>query len=186
MVLDLLLKTEALQDGHFLLSSGRHSNRYCQCAKLLSYPQYAEKVCKDLATKLRDLNIDIVVGPAMGGIIVAYELARQLGARAMFTERVDNIMCLRRGFDLKEKQRVLICEDVVTTGKSTLETIKALEKYNVDIVGVASIIDRSRGSDLGFKLYSALSLDVDNFEAENCPLCRENTIALVKPGSRKM
>ena len=124
MVIEELKQSEALLEGHFLLSSGRHSDRYCQCAKLLQYPDRAERVIAKITEQVKDLHVDMVVGPAMGGIIVAYELGRQLGVPAIFTERVDNVMCVRRGFEVKPGMKLLISEDVVTTGKSSLETIE--------------------------------------------------------------
>jgi len=182
MVIDHLKQSEALLEGHFVLSSGRHSNRYCQCAKLLQYPHRAEKVLAVVAEKLKDIPIDIVVGPAMGGIIVAYELGRQLGATAMFTERENGTMALRRGFEIHPKQRVLVTEDVVTTGKSSLETIEVLKQYGADIVGIACIANRST-QDIGYPIFDAIKLDIESWVPEDCPLCKEG-IPCVKPGSR--
>lgn len=184
IVIDELKNSEALLEGHFLLSSGRHSDRYCQCAKLLQYPDRAEKVIAEITKQVKNLNIDMVVGPAMGGIIVAYELGRQLGVPAIFTERVDNIMCLRRGFEVKNGMRLLISEDVVTTGKSSLETIEVLKAYGAEIVGVACIADRSNGS-FPYPVFSATKLDIQSWEADECPLCKQG-LPFVKPGSRKM
>jgi orotate phosphoribosyltransferase len=183
MVIEQLKQSEALLEGHFLLSSGRHSNRYCQCAKLLQYPDRASKVLSVVAEKLKDTPVDIVVGPAMGGIIVAYELGRQLGVPAIFTEREEGKMALRRGFEVHSGQRVLITEDVVTTGKSSLETIEVLKQYGVDIVGIACIANRST-RDIGYPVFDAVKLDIESWEPENCPLCKER-IPFVKPGSRK-
>lgn len=176
--------SEALLEGHFLLSSGRHSDRYCQCAKLLQYPDRAEKVIAEITRQVKELNIDMVVGPAMGGIIVAYELGRQLGVPAIFTERVDNVMCLRRGFEVKEGMRLLISEDVVTTGKSSLETIDVLKSHGAEIVGVACIADRCNGT-FPYPVFSATKLNIQSWEADECPLCKEG-LPFVKPGSRKM
>ncbi|MDR2980438.1 MAG: orotate phosphoribosyltransferase [Bacteroidales bacterium] len=182
MVIEQLKQSEALLEGHFLLSSGRHSNRYCQCAKLLQYPDKAEKVLSIVADKVRDLNIDLVVGPAMGGIIVAYELGRQLGVPAIFTERENGEMTLRRGFEIKPRQRVLITEDVVTTGKSSLETIKVLQEMGAEVVGIACIVNRSNGN-LTYPLFDAIRLDIENWDAADCPLCKEGK-PYTKPGSR--
>jgi orotate phosphoribosyltransferase len=182
MVIEQLKESSALLEGHFLLSSGRHSNRYCQCAKLLQYPDRAAKVLAVVAEKLKDTPVDIVVGPAMGGIIVAYELGRQLGVPAIFTEREDGKMTLRRGFEVHAGQRVLITEDVVTTGKSSLETIDALQQYGVEIVGIACIANRSK-EDIGYPILDAIKLDIESWEPENCPLCKQG-IPFVKPGSR--
>ena len=184
MVLTHLKQSEALLEGHFLLSSGRHSNRYCQCAKLLQYPDRAAAVLSVVVEKLKDTPVDIVVGPAMGGIIVAYELGRQLGVPAIFTEREDGQMTLRRGFEVHAGQRVLITEDVVTTGKSSLETIEALKQYGVEIVGIACIANRSAGN-IGYPIFEAIQLDIESWEPENCPLCKQG-IPYVKPGSRVM
>jgi orotate phosphoribosyltransferase len=182
MVIEQLLHSEALLEGHFLLSSGKHSNRYCQCAKLLQYPDRAAKVLAVVVDKLKDTPVDIVVGPAMGGIIVAYELGRQLGVPALFTEREDGKMTLRRGFEVHSGQRVLITEDVVTTGKSSIETIDALKQYGVEIAGIACIANRSK-EDIGYPVFDAIKLDIESWEPENCPLCKQGT-PVVKPGSR--
>ena len=170
-------------EGHFLLSSGRHSDRYCQCAKLLQYPDRAERVIAEITRQVRDLPIDMVVGPAMGGIIVAYELGRQLGVPAIFTERVDNVMTLRRGFEVKPGQKLLITEDVVTTGKSSLETIEVLKSYGAEVLGIACIANRSTGG-LPYPVYGATKLDIQSWLPEECPLCKEGK-PFVKPGSRK-
>lgn len=185
-VLDILKECGSLLEGHFLLSSGKHSDRYCQCAKLLQYPDRAETVLRFVSEQVKSLGATVVAGPAMGGIVVAYELARQLGIRGIFTERVDNVMQLRRGFSLEKGDKVLIGEDVVTTGKSTLEAVKAIEAYGAEVVGLCCIIDR-RAPDvsLPFPLYCASALDVQTFEADGCPLCSKG-IPAEKPGSRKM
>jgi len=183
-VIKLLERSSALMEGHFLLSSGKHSNRYVQCAKVLSYPEYAEMVISEVVRKISDLDIDLIVGPAMGGVIVAYEMGRQLEIPAIFTERKDGEMTLRRGFEIRNGARVMIAEDVVTTGKSTMETKKVIEELGGDVIGVASIIDRTGGkSELDIPLYSAVKIDIDTFEKENCPLCKEGSTP-VKPGSR--
>lgn len=184
MVIDILKECEALLEGHFLLSSGRHSNRYCQCAKLLQYPDKAEKVLAVAAEKLKDVDFDIVVGPAMGGIVVAYELGRQCGKPAIFTEREDGKMTLRRGFEIKPGQKVLITEDVVTTGKSSLETAEVIKSLGGEVVGIACIVDRSAGG-LELPLYSCTKLDIESYEKESCPLCQAG-IPYIKPGSRNI
>ena len=167
-VVEILKKSDALLEGHFLLSSGKHSNRYVQCAKVLRYPEYAAQV----------------VGPAMGGVIVSYELGRQLNKEAVFTERKDGVMQLRRGFEVKPGAKIIISEDVVTTGKSTLETKKALEELGGEVIGVACIADRT-SAPIGMPIYSAIKLDIQVHEADDCPLCKEGKIELVKPGSRE-
>jgi len=182
MVIDTLKEVNALLEGHFLLSSGKHSNRYCQCAKLLQYPDKAEKVLKLVAEKVKDLQIDLVVGPAMGGIIVAYELGRQLGKPAIFTERVEGVMSLRRGFEILPGQKILITEDVVTTGKSSLETVEVIKSFGGEVIGIACIADRTT-TDVGLPVYGAVKLQIEAWDKENCPLCASG-IEYVKPGSR--
>ena len=183
MVIEELKQSEALLEGHFLLSSGRHSDHYCQCAKLLQYPDRAERVIAVITEQVKNLHIDMVVGPAMGGIIVAYELGRQLGVPAIFTERVDNKMALRRGFEVKPGQKLLITEDVVTTGKSSLETIEVLKSFGAEVLGIACIVDRSNSTN-SYPIYSATKLDIQSWEVEDCPLCKKG-LPFVKPGSRK-
>lgn len=181
----MFIDSEALLQGHFKLTSGRHSDRYIQCAQVLQYPEYTSRLCGELARRYKAEEVDLVVGPAMGGIIVAYEVARQLGVKAIFTERENNLMTLRRGFTVKPGQRVLVVEDVITTGGSVKEVIDLVKNLNGTLVGVAVLVDRSAGKvDLGVRTESLLSLEVESYEAEECPLCKEN-IPLVKPGSRK-
>jgi len=186
-ILKIFESTGALLNGHFLLTSGRHSDKYFQCAKVLQYPEYTSQVCSVLSEFFSKLEIDTVIAPAMGGIIVGYEVARQLGKRSIFTERENNIMTLRRGFSLSENEKVLVCEDVVTTGGSVFEVIEIVKSFKAKVIGVGSIVDRSNGKvDFGFPFISSLKLDVISFTADECPLCKENKIALVKPGSRKV
>lgn len=181
-----LRETGAFLEGHFLLSSGRHSGGYCQCAQLLRFPDKAAQVLSRVAEQVKDLGLTKLCGPAMGGIIVSYELGRQLGLESIFTERKDDEMQLRRGFTVHPGDRVLITEDVVTTGKSTMETVRVLEAMGAEVVGVACIADR-RAADCDFALpvYSAVKLNIANYAAEDCPLCKEGKLDLVKPGSRK-
>ena len=185
--LKVLKEVEAFLEGHFLLSSGKHSSGYCQCAKLLRFPDKAAAVLEGVAEQVKDLPITKVCGPAMGGVIVSYELARQLGKESIFTERKDGEMQLRRGFTVGEGDKVLITEDVVTTGKSTMETVRALEAMGAEVVGVACIADR-RAADcvLSLPVYSAIKLDITAYDPEDCPLCKDGSIELVKPGSREM
>ncbi|CEM61018.1 Orotate phosphoribosyltransferase [Treponema phagedenis] len=182
--LQILQDCEAVLQGHFLLSSGRHSDGYAQCAKLLMYPDKAAQVLSGVVRKLKELKIDKVIGPAMGGIIVAYEIGRQLGVPAMFTERENDVMTLRRGFTVEKGDRILITEDVITTGKSSLETIEALKDFGVEIVGLAAIVDRRNGADFPYPVYAALEFNVTSYTPEECPLCKKG-LPLVKPGSRK-
>lgn len=183
---ELLKESDAFLKGHFLLSSGKHSDGYVQCAKLLMYPEKAERVCQAIKKEIGENIPDLVVGPAMGGIIVSYELGRSLGVPAIFTERVDNVMTLRRGFEIKSGQRVIVVEDVVTTGKSSLETIKVLEEYGAEVIGIACIVDRrAEDLDLGYPVFAACKLDIKTYDKDDCPLCKKN-IPAVKPGSRKI
>ncbi|MDR2514103.1 MAG: orotate phosphoribosyltransferase [Christensenellaceae bacterium] len=184
--IEILRETGAFLEGHFLLSSGRHSGGYCQCAQLLRFPDRAAQVLSLVAEQVRELGVTKVCGPAMGGVIVSYELGRQLGLESIFTERVDDEMQLRRGFTVDENDRILIAEDVVTTGKSTLETVKALEAYGAKVLGVACIADRrAEGFPLKLPVYSAVRLQIESYAPESCPLCQEGLLPLVKPGSRK-
>lgn len=183
-VVDILKKSDALLEGHFLLSSGKHSNRYIQCAKVLRFPQYAQAVLSTVVDQIKDLEIDLVVGPAMGGVIVSYELGRQLNKETVFTERKDGVMELRRGFEVKPGAKIIIAEDVVTTGKSTIETKKALEALGGEVIGVACIANRTN-DDIGMPIYSAIKLDIQVHDADECPLCKEGNLELVKPGSRE-
>ena len=183
-VVEILKKSDALLEGHFLLSSGKHSNRYVQCAKVLRFPQYSEQVLSTVVEQIKDLDIDLVVGPAMGGVIVSYELGRQLNKETVFTERKDGVMELRRGFEVKPGAKIIIAEDVVTTGKSTIETKEALEKLGGEVIGVACIANRT-SKDIGMPIYSAIKLDIQVHDADGCPLCKEGNIELVKPGSRE-
>lgn len=185
-VLELLEESKALLTGHFLLSSGKHSDRYIQCAKLIQYPEKTEEVCKIIKEKIDadGIKVDLVVGPAMGGIIIAYELGRALGVPAIFTERQDDVMTLRRGFEIPKGANVLVVEDVVTTGKSSFETIKVIEDHGANCLGIACLADRTSGRDIGTKLYPAISLEINIYDKEDCPFCKEG-LELVKPGSRK-
>lgn len=183
--IQILKESDAFLEGHFLLSSGKHSAGYCQCAHLLRFPDKAAEVLSGVADELRKLKIDKLCGPAMGGVIVAYELGRQIGVESIFTERVDNIMTLKR-FTVNKGDKIVITEDVVTTGKSTMETVKALESLGAEVIAVACIADR-RAADcvLELPVYSAVKLDIKAYEPDVCPICTEGNLPLVKPGSRK-
>jgi len=184
-VLDIFVKSGALMEGHFKLTSGRHSNQYMQCAQILQYPEYTEELALHIAQKFQGDNIELVVGPAMGGIIVAYEVARQLNVPGIFTERQEGQMKLRRGFEIKPNQRVLVVEDVVTTGGSVREVIDIVVTAGGKVAGVAVLVDRSNGTvDFGVKQTAVLSMDIESWEPENCPLCKEGKTAAIKPGSR--
>ena len=182
-VVEILKECDALLEGHFLLSSGKHSNKYCQCAKLLQYPDKAEKVISIVKDKVEVLKPDVIVGPAMGGITAAYELGRQLGIKAIFTERENNVMTLRRGFEIKPGDRILIMEDVVTTGKSSMETARVLENAGGIVIGIGCIVDR-KVSEIQLPLYSSVELFFETYNEENCPMCKDGSKP-VKPGSRK-
>lgn len=183
--LEILKECEAFLEGHFLLSSGKHSGGYCQCAKLLRFPDKAAQVLSTVAAQVRGLGITKVCGPAMGGVIVSYELARQLGVESIFTERKDDVMQLRRGFTVGASDKILISEDVVTTGKSTMETVRALEALGAEVIGVACIADRRNAECvLQLPVYSAVKLNIAAYDPDACPLCREGRLPLVKPGSR--
>jgi len=183
-VLEIYKRHGALLKGHFLLSSGLHSDTYLQSALVMQYPVIAEQIISELVKKLYDVNFTTVVSPAIGGIRFGYELARLLKKKSIFTERVDGKMTLRRGFHLDENDLVLIAEDVVTTGKSTKECMDAVLATGARIVGITSLIDRSGGqANFDIPFYPLIQLDVKTYKPEECPLCKEN-IELVKPGSR--
>ncbi len=183
----LFEKAEALLTGHFLLTSGKHSDRYIQCAKVLQYPVMCVELCQYLAEQLLDKNIDVIIAPAMGGILVGFEMGVQLNKKAIFTERVNGKMELRRSFEIQPGERVLIAEDVITTGGSVFEVINLVKAKEGTIVGVVSLVDRSAGRiDFGVPFVSAISLDVVAYEADACPLCAEGKTAAIKPGSRSL
>lgn len=185
-ILEIFSATEVLLEGHFLLTSGRHSARYLQCARVFQYPEQAAKLSAGLAAHFRGQRIDVCLGPALGGVILAYETARHLGCRAMFTEREqDGKMALRRGFRLKPGERVLVLEDVVTTGGSVREVLALAGALGGELAGVGAVVDRSGGAvDFGVPFVPLLRLEVETFSAADCPLCRTGS-APVKPGSRK-
>jgi orotate phosphoribosyltransferase len=174
----------AILDGHFLLSSGLHSNRYVQCALVLQHPDVATFLGAELATFFADIPIDLVVGPALGGVLVAQEVARALGVRALFTERERGRMTLRRGFTIEPGERVLVVEDVVTTGGSTREVIDVVTAAGGKVVGVGALIDRHTGNiDFKVPFHALLRLEIAAYIPDSCPLCQSGS-PLVKPGSR--
>jgi orotate phosphoribosyltransferase len=184
---ELFRENEALLSGHFKLSSGLHSDTYFQAALILQYPKEAALLAEELAKKIKENNIkvDVVVSPALGGVIVGHEMGRALGVRAIFTERIDGKVSLRRGFFADKSEKVLVVEDVITTGLSTKEVIDSLKSAGAEIVAVASIVDRSAGKvDLGVPRFSLLSLEVKSFKENECPMCKSGR-GVVKPGSRK-
>ena len=185
---NLLIESGALKSGHFLLSSGLHSDRYCQCAALFENPFYGQRMAELLATVIpRDLRVSVVLTPAIGGILWGYELARQMKKRSIFAERKPGEpFALRRGFNLSPEDHVLLAEDVVTTGKSVLELVPLVEETGATVSGFAAIADRSRGKfQPGAPFFALTELNFAVWEPEKCPLCREGT-PLEKPGSREI
>lgn len=187
-VLNTFQERGALLTGHFLLSSGLHSPRYLQCALVLQFPDIAARLCSAIAEKVRNDDrighIDAVIAPALGGVIVAHETARALRVRALFTERQETAMTLRRGFAIEPGERLLVVEDVVTTGGSTREVMEVVAARGGIIAGAGSLIDRSGGSvDLGVPRHALATLEVPTYSPDDCPLCREGSTA-IKPGSR--
>ena len=185
--IEVLKECDAFLEGHFLLSSGRHSSAYCQMAYLQQYPDKCAEVMERVAEQLKDTDVDVIVGPAMGGIVYAYELARQLGKRAIFTERVDNVMTLKR-FAIQPGEKCIIAEDVVTTGVSSLETKRVIEEAGGICLGIVCVVDRTTAaapSPIPI-LASAAKLDLPNYLPEECPICAEGKLPLVHLGSRKM
>ena len=186
--LDLLKKSNALLEGHFILSSGKHSNRYIQCAKLIENPKYCEEVAKIIAKKIKEkgLKVDLCVGPAMGGVIISYELARALGVNAIFTERENGKMTLRRGFTIEEGMNVIVVEDVITTGKSSFETVDVIKENGGKVLALTSLVNRSMKEEINsLPIISATKIDVETWDEDDLP---ENLkqIPPVKPGSRSL
>ena len=185
--LDILKKTNAILEANIVLSSVLHSSKYIQCAKLLSYPVLAEKICKSLANKIKKKfkKIDLILAPAMGGIIIGYEIGKLLKKETIFCERVNGKFTLRRGFNIKKRSKVLIIEDVITTGKSSMECVKLIKKANATLLGFASIIDRSTKKTLKIKtgITSHLKIDVPTFSEKQLPSSLK-LIPITTPGSR--
>ena len=185
--LDILRKTDALLEGHFVLSSGLHSSKYVQCAKLLSFPHLAEKICQSLARKVkkRFKKIDLILAPALGGIIIGYEIGKILKRETIFCERIKGKFILRRGFKIKKGSKVLIMEDVITTGKSSMECEKLIKKSKAKLIGFACLIDRSSKKDLRIKrkIISQLKINVPTFKKNKLPKSLK-IIPVIKPGSR--
>jgi len=187
--LKILKKTDALLDGHFVLSSGLHSSKYIQCAKLLSYPHLAKNICLSLSKKIKKnyKNIDLILSPAIGGIIIGYEIGKLLKKETIFCERVKDTFKLRRGFNIKKKNKVLIIEDVITTGKSSLECLKLIKKAGAKLIGFACIIDRSNKKTLKIKqkIVSHMKIEVPTFDKNKLP-SKLKSIPISKPGSRHL
>ncbi|MDD2421379.1 MAG: orotate phosphoribosyltransferase [Heliobacteriaceae bacterium] len=187
-VLAVFRESSALLEGHFRLTSGRHSDRYIQCAQVLQHPAYTAKLAGVLVAALRQQGItpQVVIGPAMGGILVAYEVGRLFGVRAIFAEREHGVMTLRRSFRIRPGEKVVVCEDVITTGGSVRETAALVTAAGGTVAAVAALVDRSNGQvDFGAPFVAALRLPVVSWEPEACPLCRQG-VALAKPGSRSI
>jgi orotate phosphoribosyltransferase len=183
-ILEQFRESDALLEGHFILSSGLHSSQYLQCALALQYPSDAAKFARAIAEKLAAEQFDTVASPAIGGLIIGYETAKALNVRFIWTERQEGVMTLRRGFSVKENERILVVEDVITTGGSTRECIEALESGGAKIAAAASIIDRSGGAaDVGVSRIALATLEVPSYKPEDCPMCHRGVEA-VKPGSR--
>ena len=185
--LSILKRTNALLEGHFVLSSGLHTSKYIQCAKLLSFPHIANKICQSLSKKIKKnfKNIDVILAPAMGGIIIGYEIGRLLKKETIFCERIKGKFTLRRGFSIKKKSKVLIIEDVITTGKSSLECVKLINKSKAKLLGFACIIDRSSKKNLKIKkkIVSHLKIDVPTYKKNKLPKYLKSTPISI-PGSR--
>lgn len=183
-VLDLFRTSGALLEGHFRLSSGLHSGGYLQCALVLQHPRHAEALGQALAGKLARLGASVVLSPALGGLIIGHEVGRALGVRAIFAERQEKVLTLRRGFSLGPNDRVIVIEDVVTTGGSTRETMAVAEAAGATVVAAGAVIDRSGGApNLTVPFESLETLSLPTYEADGCPMCRDG-IPIVKPGSR--
>jgi len=187
-VVEILKEAGVLLEGHFRLTSGRHSNKYLQCAKIFRNTKYSEELCAALAEQFADEGVEVVIGPAMGAVQMAYEVSRHLKCENFFAEReADGKMALRRGFEVKPGMKVLLVEDVVTTGGSVKEVLELVKAAGADVVGIGSIVDRTGGKiDFGVPFKAVISVEVESWEPENCPLCKEGKIELVKPGSRKV
>ena len=184
-LMQILTETGAYQSGHFKLSSGLHSGNYIQCSQLLKFPRIAEKVCAEIGELFKDENIEMVVGPAIGGILVAYEVGRALNVPAIFAERENGVMTLRRGFHVEPGTRCLVTEDVLTTGGSAQEVVELLQSKGAEVVAATSIIDRTPGSTIKLKVpfKSLIQLSFPTHNPEECPMCKEG-MPIQKPGSR--
>ncbi len=184
-VLATFRRAGALLEGHFLLTSGLHSPQYVQCALVLQHPELAERIVRPLAEAFRAKGVEVVVGPALGAIPLVYELARQLRARAIWAERTEGRLTLRRSFSLRRGERALVAEDVVTTGGSVREVLDLVREAGAEVVGVVSLVDRTGGQDPGFGVpfVSRVRLDLQTYPPQTCPLCQQG-VPLTKPGSR--
>jgi orotate phosphoribosyltransferase len=183
-LLDLFRRSGALLEGHFRLTSGLHSTGYLQCALVLQHPEHAERLGRAVADRVRHLQPSVVLSPALGGVVIGHEVGRALGVRALFAERQDGLLTLRRGFALSDSDRVVVIEDVVTTGGSTRETMQVAAGAGGHVVAAGSIVNRSGGArDLGVPYSALLEIALPTFEADACPLCAQG-LPVIKPGSR--
>jgi orotate phosphoribosyltransferase len=183
-VMEILQREEAVRKGHFLLTSGLHSDTYIQCAKVLQHPYLAESLADEIAKGFREQQVDLVISPAMGGVIIGYMVAMALKKRMIFAERVEGGLALRRGQSISRGERALVVEDVITTGGSVQELIGLVEDSGGKVVGLAALIERGDGRDFGVPKKILLSLEAPAWEAEICPLCEEG-VSLETPGSRR-
>ena len=185
-IMKILKEAGVLLEGHFLLTSGRHSNKYLQCAKIFRNTKYSEELCGALAENFADDGVDIVIGPAMGAVQMAYEVSRWLKCENFFAERENGVMTLRRGFAVQPGQRVLLVEDVITTGGSVREVMELVRQAGGVVVGIGSIVDRTGGKiDFGVPFRPVISMEVESWDPQDCPLCKAGAEAPYKPGSRK-
>jgi orotate phosphoribosyltransferase len=183
-ILEIFRETKSLLEGHFQLTSGLHSAQYFQCAKVLQYPKYLHLLAGEIAKHFEYSDIEVVISPAIGGIVVGTEIGRMLGVRTLFSERKDGAMELRRGFEIRPAERCLVVEDVVTTGGSVFEVVDIVKREKGTLAGVGYIVDRSNGKiKFDAKYFSVLQLDVEAYKPEDCPLCQKG-IPVNKPGSR--
>jgi orotate phosphoribosyltransferase len=183
MTEEILKESKALLKGHFLLTSGRHSEYYVEKIKIINNPKYVEQLCEQLANELQAIECDVIVGPAYGGIVLAYEVAKKLGKRFVFTQRKDEKMVIRSGFELYPEDKAIIIEDIITTGGSVKEVIEVLHNNNIVVKAIGCIVDRSGGGiEFGTKLIPLMTMQIESWEAADCPLCKSG-IELVKPGA---
>lgn len=183
-IMEIFKESQALLSGHFRLTSGLHSAHYFQCALVLQHPRYSQLLAEKIVDYFKNKTIQVVISPAVGGIVVGQEVGRQLGVRTIFAERKDGIMQLRRGFQFSPGEKALVCEDVVTTGGSVFEVIDVIKDHGAEVIGVGFIVDRSNGKvRFGVDQYAVIQLETKSCQAEECPLCKQN-IPIRKPGSR--
>lgn len=182
-IIEILEKTGVILNGHFRLTSGRHSDKFLQCSQVLQYPKYTQAICEQIAARFGDTKIDVVAGPAMGGIILAYEVARAIGARAIYTEREDGKMALRRGFAISPGENVLLVEDAVSTGGSVNEVAEVVTALGGSVVGVGALVDRTGGKvSFGVPFRPLLTMNIQSYSPAECPMCKEG-MALTQPKS---